>query len=180
MIFDKNKKGIVKLLAFSVIMIFLSAGLGVMLLAQNQVNEIVEDYYNSSVSAETLARINANTDTFDFRDWNGEINIVILVMIVIFFAYSLWSSYRNTLNNYVGIFNFFLLIVLLAITSYIANVHTYIWTMPLFAGLSVEYSAIIFYFANIGKIHLILGVLISILTVAPKSKKESVNTARFG
>jgi len=180
MMYDNNKKGIVKLLVFGVIMIMLSAGLGTMLMAQNTIDQIVGDYYNSSVSAETKARIEAHTNPINFRDWNGEINIVILVMIITFFSYAIGSSYLNEINNFKGVFNFFLLIVLLAVTSYLGDVHTYIWTMPLFSGIEIEYSAISFYFTYMGRINLIIGVLICVLTVAPKSRKEEINVARLG
>lgn len=178
--FNKNKKGLMKLLAFGVIMIILSAGLGTMLMAQSTVSEITENFLNSSVSAETKARVEAHTNPIDFRDYNKEINVVILAIIVIFFAYAIWSSYLNDVNNFQGVFNFFLLIVLLSVTGYLANVHSYIWSMPLFSGVELEYSAIVFYFANIGKINLIVGILISILTVAPKERKETVDPVRFG
>jgi len=180
MMFAKNKKGLVKLIAFAVIMIVLSAGLGVMLIAQSTVDDVVDSYYNSSVDAETQARIDANTDTFDFRDYNTEINIVILIMIVTFLGYSMWSSYKNNINSYEGIANFFLLIFVLAISGYLANVHTYIWSMPMFTGVEIEYSAISFYFTHLGKINLIVGILISVLTAAPKNRKETVDLARFG
>jgi multisubunit Na+/H+ antiporter MnhG subunit len=178
--FQKQKKGLVKLLVFAFVMIFLSAGLGVMILAQSQIDSIVDDYYDSSVDAATQARIAANTNTFDFNDWNDEINIVILVMIIAFFAYAIVSSYLNDKNSLEGILNFFLLIVLLAVTAYLGNVNDYIWSLSLFDNVELNYSALIFYFEYMGRINLLVGVVICILTVAPKTRREKLVPERFG
>lgn len=181
MIYKNNKKGVLKLISFMIIMIVLSAGLGSMLLAQNQVNTIRDNFYNTSVDNVTLARIHAHVNPIDVRDYTEAINICILCMIIVFFAYSLWSSYLNDINTFEGVFNFFLLILVLAITGYLGNVHTYIWTMPIFQGLTIQYSAITFYFTNVGKINLVLGVLICIVTLAPKiNRQTNINVGRMG
>lgn len=179
MIYKKSKKGLVKLISFLIIMIILSSGLGIMLVAQEIKDSVVEDFYNTSVTAEREARINSLINPVDFRDYTTEINIVIISMLAIFVAYSMWSSYVNTINTVTGVLNFLLLIVILAASNYLVGINTFIYSMPLFNGITLPYSGLNFYFNNVGMFNLGVGILISILTLIPKNR-GSTNIGGLG